>query len=179
MTVCRARWRTERRPVSNGRCRLNGVHPWLFSFPLFRPHTNNIFTSVDAWFAVFVLTCSPFRLVSAFQFQENLLKTMIQIENTFFQLGERCNRDCLIICDRGTMDASACTFYWLCPLDTGKSWFCRFSCAQIIFYLPLIFYVPLDYLRFKATSSWWDCFLFRDLFLSTYCYQTLVSSCTR
>lgn len=43
----------------------------------------------------------------AFQFQENLLKTMIQIENTFFQLGERCNRDCLIICDRGTMDASA------------------------------------------------------------------------
>ncbi|PSN37645.1 hypothetical protein C0J52_24500 [Blattella germanica] len=44
----------------------------------------------------------------AFLFQENLLKTMLQIENTFFALGESCSRDCLIICDRGAMDASAC-----------------------------------------------------------------------
>ncbi|PNF36857.1 TRPL translocation defect protein 14 [Cryptotermes secundus] len=43
----------------------------------------------------------------AYKFQENLLKTMLQIENTFFALGESCTRDCLIICDRGTMDASA------------------------------------------------------------------------
>ncbi|XP_018339614.1 PREDICTED: TRPL translocation defect protein 14 isoform X1 [Trachymyrmex septentrionalis] len=43
----------------------------------------------------------------AFKFQENLLRTMIQIENTFFQLGESCSRNCLIICDRGAMDASA------------------------------------------------------------------------
>ncbi|XP_077296780.1 TRPL translocation defect 14 isoform X3 [Arctopsyche grandis] len=43
----------------------------------------------------------------AFKFQENLLKTMIQIENTFFELGKSCQRDCLIICDRGAMDASA------------------------------------------------------------------------
>ncbi|XP_075219915.1 TRPL translocation defect 14 isoform X2 [Lycorma delicatula] len=43
----------------------------------------------------------------AYKFQENLLKTMIQIENTFFELGETCQRDCLIICDRGAMDASA------------------------------------------------------------------------
>ncbi|XP_046999143.1 TRPL translocation defect protein 14 isoform X1 [Schistocerca americana] len=43
----------------------------------------------------------------AFKFQENLLKTMLQIENTFFALGESCSRDCLIICDRGAMDASA------------------------------------------------------------------------
>ncbi|XP_021916032.1 TRPL translocation defect protein 14 isoform X1 [Zootermopsis nevadensis] len=43
----------------------------------------------------------------AFRFQENLLKTMLQIENTFFALGESCSRDCLIICDRGAMDASA------------------------------------------------------------------------
>lgn len=35
---------------------------------------------------------------------------MIQIENTFFQLGESCSRNCLIICDRGAMDASACEF---------------------------------------------------------------------
>ncbi|KAK9876990.1 hypothetical protein WA026_016019 [Henosepilachna vigintioctopunctata] len=40
-------------------------------------------------------------------FQENLLKTMIQIENTFFELGRTSSRNCLIICDRGTMDASA------------------------------------------------------------------------
>lgn len=36
---------------------------------------------------------------------------MIQMENTFFALAERFNRDCIIICDRGTMDASACKFY--------------------------------------------------------------------
>ncbi|XP_072745569.1 TRPL translocation defect protein 14 isoform X2 [Anoplolepis gracilipes] len=45
--------------------------------------------------------------LEAFKFQENLLRTMIQIENTFFQLGESCSRNCLIICDRGAMDASA------------------------------------------------------------------------
>ncbi|KAJ8725455.1 hypothetical protein PYW08_003638 [Mythimna loreyi] len=43
----------------------------------------------------------------ALKFQENLLRTMIQIENTFFELGRTCQRDCLIICDRGAMDASA------------------------------------------------------------------------
>ncbi|XP_044753936.1 TRPL translocation defect protein 14 isoform X1 [Coccinella septempunctata] len=43
----------------------------------------------------------------AVHFQENLLKTMIQIENTFFELGRTSSRNCLIICDRGTMDASA------------------------------------------------------------------------
>ncbi|KAG7202042.1 hypothetical protein KM043_004725 [Ampulex compressa] len=42
-----------------------------------------------------------------FKFQENLLRTMLQIENTFFQLGDSCSRNCLIICDRGAMDASA------------------------------------------------------------------------
>lgn len=42
-----------------------------------------------------------------FQFQANLLKTMIQIENTYFELAKTCKRNCLIICDRGVMDASA------------------------------------------------------------------------
>ncbi|XP_066253005.1 TRPL translocation defect protein 14 isoform X2 [Euwallacea similis] len=32
---------------------------------------------------------------------------MLQIEDTFFELGKTCNRSCLIICDRGAMDASA------------------------------------------------------------------------
>ncbi|KAB7506282.1 hypothetical protein Anas_05796, partial [Armadillidium nasatum] len=33
---------------------------------------------------------------------------MIEIENTFFRLAESCQQNCLIICDRGTMDPSAC-----------------------------------------------------------------------
>lgn len=39
---------------------------------------------------------------------------MLQIENTFFELGESCEKDCLIICDRGAMDAAACnkTFFF-------------------------------------------------------------------
>ncbi|XP_067630004.1 TRPL translocation defect protein 14 [Eurosta solidaginis] len=43
----------------------------------------------------------------AYKFQENLIRTMIQIENTYFELGHSSQRDCLIICDRGVMDASA------------------------------------------------------------------------
>ncbi|XP_023175167.1 TRPL translocation defect protein 14 isoform X2 [Drosophila hydei] len=43
----------------------------------------------------------------ASKFQENLIRTMVQIENTYFQLGNSSTRNCLIICDRGVMDASA------------------------------------------------------------------------
>ncbi|XP_044731899.1 TRPL translocation defect protein 14 isoform X2 [Chrysoperla carnea] len=43
----------------------------------------------------------------ALKFQENLLRTMMQIENTFFELGRSSTKNCLIICDRGAMDASA------------------------------------------------------------------------
>uniref|UniRef100_A0A2M4A876 NadR/Ttd14 AAA domain-containing protein n=1 Tax=Anopheles triannulatus TaxID=58253 RepID=A0A2M4A876_9DIPT len=42
-----------------------------------------------------------------YKFQENLLRTMIQIENTYFELGRTSTKNCLIICDRGFMDASA------------------------------------------------------------------------
>ena len=41
------------------------------------------------------------------QFQANLLKTMMQIENSFFDLAKASSRNCLVICDRGAMDASA------------------------------------------------------------------------
>jgi len=44
---------------------------------------------------------------AAIQFQEDLLKTMMQIENTYFALAESFSRDCIVICDRGTMDPSA------------------------------------------------------------------------
>ncbi|XP_071050312.1 TRPL translocation defect protein 14 isoform X2 [Onthophagus taurus] len=50
---------------------------------------------------------SDLSVVEAFKFQENLLKTMLQIEDTFFELGKSCRGNCLIICDRGAMDASA------------------------------------------------------------------------
>ncbi|XP_023036923.1 TRPL translocation defect protein 14 isoform X1 [Drosophila willistoni] len=43
----------------------------------------------------------------AYKFQENLIRTMVQIENTYFELGVSSTRNCLIICDRGVMDASA------------------------------------------------------------------------
>jgi hypothetical protein len=32
---------------------------------------------------------------------------MLQVENTFFDLAKYSERNCLIICDRGAMDASA------------------------------------------------------------------------
>ena len=35
------------------------------------------------------------------------MKTMLQIENAFFDLAKCSERHCLIICDRGAMDASA------------------------------------------------------------------------
>ena len=61
----------------------------------------------------FQLSFSFFPLLSVISFQENLLKTMLSIERTFFDLGryesER-GKNVLIICDRGSMDPSACTF---------------------------------------------------------------------
>jgi len=42
-----------------------------------------------------------------FFFQENLIKTMMQIEDTYFDLAASCPQNCLVICDRGTMDATA------------------------------------------------------------------------
>lgn len=43
----------------------------------------------------------------AYTFQENLLKTMLQIEDTYFALAESCGKNSLVICDRGAMDATA------------------------------------------------------------------------
>ncbi|CAD5121045.1 DgyrCDS9586 [Dimorphilus gyrociliatus] len=42
-----------------------------------------------------------------YKFQENLVKTMLQLEETFFELASTCNQNCLVICDRGVMDATA------------------------------------------------------------------------
>jgi len=43
----------------------------------------------------------------AFLFQENLIKTMLAIENTYFDIAETCPKNCIVICDRGLMDATA------------------------------------------------------------------------
>jgi len=41
------------------------------------------------------------------RFQQNLIKTMMQIEQTYFDLAEMSNTNALVICDRGVMDPSA------------------------------------------------------------------------
>lgn len=64
------------------------------------PETANILLSGGVSFA----ELTP---EGAEKFQENLLKTMLQVENTFFDLAKCTDRNCLIICDRGAMDASA------------------------------------------------------------------------
>lgn len=43
----------------------------------------------------------------AFTLQEDIIKTMITIEDTFSHLAETRTQDTLLICDRGTMDGSA------------------------------------------------------------------------
>lgn len=44
----------------------------------------------------------------AFDFQHNILKTILQLENTFFEMAEKDEGNVMIICDRGAMDPSAC-----------------------------------------------------------------------
>ena len=64
------------------------------------PETANILLSGGVNFA----DLSP---KAAEDFQANLLKTMVQIENSFFDLAAVSEKNCLVICDRGTMDASS------------------------------------------------------------------------
>ena len=40
-------------------------------------------------------------------FQINLLKTQMHLEDTFFKLGLDCGAKAVLLCDRGTMDGSA------------------------------------------------------------------------
>lgn len=69
----------------------------------------NLRNFIAVIFHVFPFLFSFFPQI-AYHFQENLLRTMIQIENTYFELGKSCSKNCLIICDRGVMDASACKY---------------------------------------------------------------------
>ena len=45
---------------------------------------------------------------TAYRFQYNLVKTMQFTEDTYFELAESSEQNCLVICDRGTMDAVSC-----------------------------------------------------------------------
>ncbi|ETN83274.1 hypothetical protein NECAME_07462 [Necator americanus] len=62
----------------------------------------------------------------AYLFQKDLLKTMLQIEDTFFnQAAATVDRNVLIICDRGGMDPSAyidrvCHLVWILPHTMGR-----------------------------------------------------------
>lgn len=42
-----------------------------------------------------------------YRFQENLMKTLLQLEQTFFDLAASCRRNTLVISDRGAMDPSS------------------------------------------------------------------------
>ena len=65
------------------------------------PETANVLLSGGVNFA-------ELSIQAAQKFQANLLKTMMQIENSFFDLASSSlSQNCLVICDRGTMDASA------------------------------------------------------------------------
>ena len=44
----------------------------------------------------------------AMDFQRNILKTILQLETTFFEMAEGDKKNVLVVCDRGTMDPSAC-----------------------------------------------------------------------
>ncbi|XP_074642321.1 TRPL translocation defect protein 14-like isoform X1 [Tubulanus polymorphus] len=44
---------------------------------------------------------------AAYKFQMDLLNTMMTIENTYTRLAESSDSNCVVICDRGTMDCTA------------------------------------------------------------------------
>ena len=51
---------------------------------------------------------AEFSPIQAEKFQRNILKTTMQLESTFFELAEEDTNNVLVVCDRGTMDSSAC-----------------------------------------------------------------------
>lgn len=71
-------------------------------------------------------------------FQENLIKTMLSLEDTYFSMAEKTvGQNVLVICDRGTMDASAfiSNEEWeklLDKLDLDESHICENRYDQIV-----------------------------------------------
>ena len=52
-------------------------------------------------------TCLNCPINQVLDFQEHLVATMMALEDTYFSMAEKCSQNCLIIADRGVMDASA------------------------------------------------------------------------
>ena len=48
------------------------------------------------------------------RFQDNILRTILQLEKTFFDMAEEDRGNVLIVCDRGAMDPSACECVCVC-----------------------------------------------------------------
>ena len=55
-----------------------------------------------------------FKPSQAQRFQDNILKTILQLEKTFFDMAEEDQGNVLIVCDRGAMDPSACESVSVC-----------------------------------------------------------------
>ncbi len=69
-------------------------------------------------------------LFPVYRFQANLIRTMMQIEETFFELASSCAQNCLVICDRGVMDASSCKYMYCSARFTNEKrsmW--HFACS--------------------------------------------------
>ena len=55
-----------------------------------------------------------FKPSQAQRFQDNILRTILQLEKTFFDMAEEDQGNVLIVCDRGAMDPSACECVCVC-----------------------------------------------------------------
>jgi hypothetical protein len=40
-------------------------------------------------------------------FQKNLMRIMVELEDSFFDLAKQCGKNAVVLCDRGAMDAKA------------------------------------------------------------------------
>ena len=122
-----------------------------------------LWTCWCTFFRIWPLLPNPwpfFGCVSAYSFQENLIRTMLQIENTFFDLASQCSQNCLVICDRGIMDASACKYSP--PLSTlfvphsQATWSVVLEirrCVLLIVYVMFLTGRPLLWLYLKVARS--------------------------
>lgn len=80
---------------------------------------------------------------------------MIQIENTYFELGQSSLRDCLIICDRGVMDASACKYYQLLTNLVYLTSARHYVYSRIYIYI-CIYYIRLHSFNADISKEKWE-----------------------
>ena len=73
-------------------------------------HTIILFSNIHSFLSREGLIYNPSNNPQSLGVVENFVKTIVQLENTFFDYAEAdaTNRNILIVCDRGAMDPSAC-----------------------------------------------------------------------